>query len=135
MTLRKLLNEPKDLQRLSLSFPIDREAEFSFDIFDRTNLDRFPRKWLPGLKQLRLSNFLAAWSDLRDLLQNASSMKSLTLCEATMVTGSMISLLRILHDLKLTDVCIDGRWKVQEDGGNGTSTTVNIMKAVMLPTA
>lgn len=117
MTLRKLLNVPKDLQRLSLAFPTGREAEFSFDIFDRTNLDRFPRKWLSGLKELKLSNFLCSWSDLRELLKEARSIKSLTLRKATMETGSMISLLTTLRELNLDDVCIDGRWKIQEDGG------------------
>ena len=40
LTLGRLLNEPKDLQRLALSFPTGWEAAFSFEIFDRTNLDR-----------------------------------------------------------------------------------------------
>lgn len=117
VTLRKLLNGPKDLQRLSLCFPSGREAEFSFDIFDRTDLDRFPRKWLAGLKQLGLSNFLCTWSNLRDLLQDARDLKSLTLRDATLETGSMITLLKSLGDLKLEEVCIDGRWMVEEDGG------------------
>lgn len=117
MTLRKLLNIPEDLQGLSLTFPTGREAEFSFYIFDRTNLDRFPRKWLSNLKQLKLSNFLCTWADLRQLLKDASNLKSLTLREATMETGSMICLLTTLRELNLDNVCIDGRWKVQEDGG------------------
>jgi hypothetical protein len=117
ITLRKLLNVPKDLQCLSLTFPIGREAEFSLDIFDRTNLDRFPRQWLPGLRQLKLANFFCARSDLIDLLKEARDLKSLTLREATMETGSMVSLLTTLRDLYLEDVCIDGIWTVQEDGG------------------
>jgi hypothetical protein len=117
MTLRKLLNEPKDLQRLALSFPTGREAEFSFDIFDRTNLDRFPRSWVPGLRHLSLANFLCSWEDLNELLKDARNLKSLTLREATMETGSMISILTAVHELKLDDVCIDGTWTVQEDAG------------------
>jgi hypothetical protein len=116
-TLRKLLNEPRDLQRLALSFPEGREREFSFDIFDQTNLDRFPRTWLPGLKQLNLSNFLCAWSDLKNLLEDTRGLKALTLREGTLETGSMISLLTTLRELKLDDFCIDGKWRVQEDVG------------------
>lgn len=117
MQLRKLLNVPRDLRRLSLSFPESREAEYSFDIFDQTNLDRFPRLWLPRLTQLKLSNFLCTWTDLKGLLTDAGSLKSLTLREATLESGSMISLFTTLRDLKLEDVCVDGLWRVPEDGG------------------
>lgn len=125
MTLRKLLNVPKDLQRLSLSFPIGRDVEFSLDIFDRMDLVRLPRKWLHGLRELRLSSFFCAWSDLNGLLREAKELKSLTLCEANMETGSMISLLTTLRELGLDDVSVDGRWKVHDDGGEWHSHDEN----------
>jgi len=37
-TLRELLNEPKELRRLSLTLPLDRVAEFSYYIFHRETL-------------------------------------------------------------------------------------------------
>jgi hypothetical protein len=118
MTLRKTLNEPKELRRLSLTFPPGRESEFSFDIFDQTNLDQLPRRWLLGLKQLSLSNFLVSLPALQDLLNEARDLKSLALCEATMESGSMIELLTYLRGLKLDHVCIGGGWVVGEDGGH-----------------
>jgi hypothetical protein len=117
MTLRKLLNEPRELQSLDLTFPKAREAEFSFDIFDQTNLDRFPRKWLPGLKQLALSNSLCTYSDMQALLNEATGLESLTLRDATLETGSLPELLVVLHKMKLKDVCIDGHLNVPEDSG------------------
>ncbi|KAF7504786.1 hypothetical protein GJ744_001719 [Endocarpon pusillum] len=115
-TLRRLLNEPNDLQRLSLSF-LDRELEFSFAVLKRTKLDRSPRRWLPGLKQLSLSNFIATWPDLKYLLEDATSLKSLTLREGTLRKGSMIDLLMTLRGLKLDEICIDGRWVTDEAMG------------------
>lgn len=114
--LRKLLNEPNDLQRLSLSFR-GRKAEFSSELLKCTNLDRSPRRWLPGLKQLSLSHFLATWLDLKCLLEDATSLKSVTLREGTLENGSMKDLLMTLRGLKLDKICIDGRWVVDEDGG------------------
>ena len=116
MTLRKLLDEPNDLQRLSLSFP-GREAEFSFELLERTSLDHLPQRWLPGLKQLGLSHFLAIRPDFKHLLEDATSLKSLTLREATLENGSMIDLLMALRGLKLEEICIDGRWVIDDDIG------------------
>jgi hypothetical protein len=116
-TLRKLLNEPKELRRLSLTIPLDRVAEFSYDIFDQVNLDRCPRKWLHGLKQLSLSNFLVPLAGLLGLLDEARDLKSLALRQADLKSGSMIGLLAYLRHLKLDDVFIGGEWVIKEDGG------------------
>jgi hypothetical protein len=118
MTLRKLLNEPKELRRLSLTFPLDRVTNFSGDLFDQKNLDQHPWKWLPGLKQLSLSNFVAQLPALVGLLDEARDLKSLALRQVDLGNGSMMKLLTYLRDLKLDDVLIGGEWLVKEDRGD-----------------
>ncbi|KIX08986.1 uncharacterized protein Z518_00064 [Rhinocladiella mackenziei CBS 650.93] len=66
--LRELLNHPSQLEELSLQFPPDTTAQYSFELFDQTNIDRFPRLWMPRLKSLALCEFRCTWDDLEALL-------------------------------------------------------------------
>jgi hypothetical protein len=55
--LASLVNVPSHLSSLHLEFPEGKEATYSFEIFDRTNIDRFPRLWLASVHTLSLCNF------------------------------------------------------------------------------
>jgi len=105
------------LKSLAVQFPPQSRAEYSFEIFDRTNIDRFPRKWLNGLKSLRLTNFQCTWDDLKALLTSADCLKDLTLSEGRLETGSMIELVHSLRSMSLENVRLDGCWRVYEDEG------------------
>jgi hypothetical protein len=115
--LRKLLDCATQLDSLRLEFPRGKEAEYSFDIFDRTNLNRFPRKFLPSIQHLELHRFRCSWEDLEALLQEASQLRTLTLANCRLETCSMVDLIQALPALKLERVFILGEWSVDEDGG------------------
>jgi hypothetical protein len=115
--LARILNHPANMDTLRLEFPEGNEAEYSFDIFDRTNIDRFPKLWLPHLKQLSLCRFRCTWEDLKALLEGAKKAKVLSLCHCRLETGSMLDLLAFLPSMGLHNVNLEGRWYVDEDEG------------------
>ena len=115
--LRTLLNMPADLHHLRLEFTEFKEAEYSFELFDRTNLDRFPRFFLLHLRSFELCRFRCRWVDLRAFLTEAKSLSSLALSYCRLETGSMIDLLHFVPTMKLHFMAMHGRWYVDEDAG------------------
>ncbi|OQU98490.1 hypothetical protein CLAIMM_04272 [Cladophialophora immunda] len=115
--LRMLLNHPSELEHLDLEFPAGLEAEYSFDLFDRTNIDRFPRLWLPHLKSLRLCLFRCTWPDLAALLDGGKNLNALVMKDCRLETGSLIDLLEHLRKKRLRRVQLLGTWYVDEDCG------------------
>ena len=115
--LARLLDMTKELRSLTIKFPPHSMTEYSFEIFDRTNIDRFPRRWLSGLRVLELSNIQCTWNDLKAALQAAVHVKRLRLSDCRLETGSMINLIQALRVLKLDYVCLDGCWRVYDDEG------------------
>ncbi|EXJ69796.1 uncharacterized protein A1O5_06867 [Cladophialophora psammophila CBS 110553] len=110
--LRMLLNQPSELEHLSLEFPAGLEAEYSFDLFDRTNIDRFPRLWLPHLKSLTLSHFRCTWVDLEAFLNEGKNINSLVMKNCRLETGSLIDLLYHLRRKRFPEVLLLGTWYV-----------------------
>jgi hypothetical protein len=123
--LRMLLNNPLNLEILRLEFPEFKEAEYSFEIFDRTNLDRFPRLFLPRLESFELYRFRCSWEDLQFFLTGAKSLSSLKLAYCRLETGSMIDLLHFVPQMNLQSVAIQGRWYVDEDAGEWHAHTAD----------
>jgi hypothetical protein len=121
--LRMLLNHPSNLERLSLEFPVGQESEYSFDLFDQTNLDRFPRLWLPHLRSLALRHFRCTWADLEALLAEGRNLNSLALRDCRLETGSIIDLLEYLRRRRFPTVELLGTWYVDEDCGQWHSHT------------
>ena len=117
-----LINQAQSLQSLVLSFPIEKDAEFSYEIFDHTNVDKFPKTWLRSLKKLSLTNFHCRYEDLTQLLCG-SQIKDLTLRNGDIETGSMIDIIHLLRMVELEKVDIGGIWNVKEDDGNWHSHT------------
>jgi len=115
--LRMLLNHPSSLEDLSLEFPVGTEAEYSFDLFDRTNIDRFPRVWLPHLKTLSLCHFRCSWGDLQAFLLEGKDIMSLVMKDCRLESGSMIDLLEYLSERHLPLVVVSGTWYVDDDSG------------------
>ena len=115
--LTKLLNLPSDLLTLRLKLPLGKEAEYSFDLFDRTNLDRFPRLWLRHLRTMSLSTFRCTGTDLEALLNEARHVQSLRLSDCRLEAGSMVELIQFLRGKTLDDISLEGTWTVDEDGG------------------
>lgn len=115
--LARLLNAPSNLSSLRLEFPEGKEATYSFEIFDRTNIDRFPRLWLASVKTLSLCHFRCTWEDLRELLTAAKNLSDLTLRYCRLETDSMIDLLEFLPLLTLKHLSLQGAWKVDDDAG------------------
>ena len=115
--LRMLLNHPSNLEHLNLEFPVGQESEYSFDLFDRTNLDRFPRLWLPNLKSLALCHFRCSWADLEALLNEGRNISTMVLKDCRLETGSILDLLEYLRRRKFPAVQLLGTWYVDEDFG------------------
>jgi hypothetical protein len=115
--LARLLDMTNGLRSLTVDFPAYSRAEYSFEIFDRTNIDRFPRLWLSGLRVLKLSNIQCTWDDLKAALEAAIQVKELKLSDCRLETGSMIDLIHALGTMRLECVCMDGCWRVYEDEG------------------
>jgi hypothetical protein len=115
--LSRLLNAPSRLETLRLEFPEGKEAAYSFDIFDRTNIDRFPRLWLANVKTLSLCHFRCNFKDLKALLNAAKKLSSLIMRHCRLDIDSMIDLLEFLPELKLKHLSLEGTWKVDDDGG------------------
>ena len=115
--LAKLLDMTERLQSLTIEFPAHAMAEYSFEIFNRTSIDLLPRLWLSSLRILRLSNIQCTWNDLKAALEAAVQVKRLSLSNCRLETGSMIDLLHGLRNLGLESVCLDGYWRVYDDGG------------------
>ena len=123
LTFAKLLRRPEKLRSLALELPDHGLAEYSFEIFDQTNLDWFPRSWLPGLKRFSLTNFICNWEDLKALLDNAKEVKHLSLATCSLETGSIVELIDTLRLMQLESVSLDGIWHVNEDLGDWHSHT------------
>ncbi|ETN44533.1 uncharacterized protein HMPREF1541_10203 [Cyphellophora europaea CBS 101466] len=115
--LRQLLDQPQNLQCLRLELPRGKEAEFSFELFDRTNLDRFPRHFLSNLTHLSLSRFRCSWPDMQLFLQEATNLQTVVLVDGRLETASLIDLLWFMPTLKLGRVSLGGKWYVDEDEG------------------
>ncbi len=115
--LRMLLNHPSNLEHLSLELPMGQESEYSFDLFDRTNLDRFPRLWSPRLKSLTLRHFRCGWTDLEALLAEGKNITSLVMKDSRLETGSIIDVLEYLRKRRFAAVELLGTWYVDEDCG------------------
>lgn len=125
VALKGLLNSTSQLQHLSLELPEFQKAEFGFELFDRTNLDRFPRLWMPHLESLCLCNFQCRFGDMRALLNEGVNIKTLTLRNGRLETDSMVTLLNYLADKRLMSVSILGTWYVDEDSGEWHSHTLD----------
>jgi hypothetical protein len=115
--LARLLDMTKELRSLAIEFPSHSMAEYSFEIFNRTNIDRFPRLWLSGLQALNFSNIQCTWNDLKAALEAAVQVKALRLSDCRLETGSMVDLIHALRTMRLERVCLDGRWCVYDDDG------------------
>lgn len=115
--LRSLLDRPDSLQSLDLELLQTKQAELSFELFDRTNLDRFPRRFLRHLKILSLSRFCCRWIDLQAFLKEATQLRDLTLANCRLETASMIDLLLFVPTLHLQSITVLGKWQVDEDAG------------------
>jgi len=118
-----LLNQSSKLEELALEFPAGMESEYSFELFDRTNLDRFPRLWLPHLKSLVLCKFRCSWEDLEAFLDEARNVKSLVMKDCRLERGSMLDLLDYLNNRRVPQVELLGAWFVDEDSGEWHSHT------------
>jgi hypothetical protein len=110
--LRALLNRPSSLTHLSLDLPIGQEPEYSFEVFDQTNLDKFPRLWSAHLRSLSLCYFRCPWADLHSLLNEASELSRLTLKQCRLETGSLIDLLEYLRHRRIPHTSLLGTWYV-----------------------
>ncbi|KAK5290389.1 hypothetical protein LTS03_004326 [Exophiala xenobiotica] len=121
--LRMLLNQSSKLEELALEFPAGMESEYSFELFDRTNLDRFPRLWLPHLKSLVLCKLRCSWEDLEAFLDEAMNVKSLVMKDCRLERGSMLDLLDYLNKKRVPQVELLGAWFVDEDSGEWHSHT------------
>lgn len=115
--LRMLLDRTSELEHLSLELPMARESEYSFDLFDRTNLDRFPRLWLPRLKSLTLCHFQCSNDNLHAFLDEAKNIESLVLKHGRMEDGVMTDLLDYLAGRHLPTISLLGTWYVDADFG------------------
>lgn len=115
--LKSLLNKATELEELTLELLHGKEAEYSFELFDRTNIDRFPQLWVPHLKSLSLSQFRCRWGDLKALLDQGVNLRALTLRDCRMETRSLLDVLRYLAKRRLECVSILGSWHVDEDQG------------------
>lgn len=115
--LTRLLNNAPKLKELHLDLPSGKEAEYSFDLFDRTNIDRFPRLWVPRLKALSLSRFRCRWGDLQALLIEGVNIQALTLRDCRLETYSMVDVLTYLAKRHIHSVSVLGAWHVDEDEG------------------
>lgn len=115
--LRVLLNHCSALEDLSLEFPLGTRSEFSFELFDRTNIDRFPRSWVPHLKSLTLRQFRCSWEDLEAFLSEGRNVQFLTLENCRLETGSMIDMLEYLAERRLPHTSVLGAWDIDEDMG------------------
>ena len=115
--LRTLLDKPSNLSHLRLEFPEFKEAEYSFELFDQTNLNRLPRLFLPHLKSFELWRFRCSWDDLESFLTEAKSLTSLKLAYCRLETGSMIDIIQFIPEMKLKSIHLQGRWYVDEDAG------------------
>lgn len=117
------LSPSKTLTHLSLTLPISRKSEFSFALFDTTNLDRFPRSFLPRLTHFHLANFTCTYADFAALFSAAAapSLTHLALHDGTLETGSLVWLLRFLATTRrphrLAAFEISGEWPVLDDDG------------------
>jgi hypothetical protein len=116
-SLRMLLNKTTNLEHLRLEFPEYKVPEFSFEILDRTNLDRFPRLFVPHLRSFALCRFRSSWGNLKCFLEEARSLRSLSLAYCRLETGSMLDLIHFIPRMKLQSVALIGRWYVDEDSG------------------
>ena len=121
--LRQLLSLPASLESLRLEFPNGKEAEYSFDLFDRTNIERFPRIWTPHLRTMSLCRFQCTWYDLRALLAEGKNLESLVLSHCRLETGSFVDLLHFLSGMKLSEARVEGVWYCDEDAGEWHSHT------------
>jgi len=117
LKLTMLLNSAIELKELHIDLPNGKEAEFSFDLFDRTNIDQFPRLWVPRLKSLSLSRFRCRWGDLIALLSEGVNFQALTLRDCRLETRSMIDVLKYLAERRIRSVSVLGAWYVDEDEG------------------
>jgi hypothetical protein len=115
--LKMLLNNASELEELNIELPNGKEAEYSFDLFDRTNIDQFPRLWVPHLKSLSLCRFRCRWGDLSALLSEGVNIHALTLRDCRMETHSMLDVLCYLAKRRFHSVSVLGTWYVDEDEG------------------
>ncbi|KEF54653.1 uncharacterized protein A1O9_09095 [Exophiala aquamarina CBS 119918] len=115
--LTRLLNNSPELRDLHIDLPIGKEAEYSFDLFDRTNIDQFPRLWVSRLKSLSLSRFSCRWGDLKALLHEGVDIHALALRDCRMETYSMVDVLDYLAKRHFHSVSILGTWYVDHDEG------------------
>ncbi|KIV86344.1 hypothetical protein PV11_01959 [Exophiala sideris] len=115
--LRMLLNCPSNLEELCLTFPSGKEAEYSFELFDRTNIDRFPRLWLAHVQSLTLCDFRCSWQDLKAFLMEAKHLRSLMMKNCWLETCSMVDLFDFLATRSLARAEVLGQWYVEEDSG------------------
>jgi hypothetical protein len=123
--LQDQLNRTTNLQDLKLEFPKFKEAEYSFEMFDQTNLDRRPRLLLPNLKSFELCRFRCSWVNLQAFLAEAKSLAVLKLSSCRLDAGSMLDLLHFVPQMKLQAVSIHGRWLVDDDGGEWHAHTAD----------
>ncbi|KAK5058627.1 hypothetical protein LTR84_010891 [Exophiala bonariae] len=115
--LKSLLNKATELEELTLELLHGKEAEYSFELFDRTNIDRFPQLWVPHLKSLSLSRFHCRWGDLKALLDQGVNIRGLTLRDCRMETRSMLDVLQYLSKRRFDSISVLGTWQVDEDQG------------------
>lgn len=115
--LRILLNKAMELEELTLELLRGKEAEYSFELFNRGIIDSLPRLWVPHLKSLSLSRFLCRWGDLKALLDEGVNIRVLTLRDGRMETRSMLDVLQYLAKRRLDSASILGTWYVDEDEG------------------
>ena len=123
--LRGFLDKASSLEHLRLEFPGMKEAEYSFELLDTTNLDRFPRLFLPHLKSFELSRFRCSWQDLLVFLLEAVSLSKLKLSYCRLEAGSMIDLLHFIPQMKLQSASLHGVWYVDDDCGEWHAHTAD----------
>lgn len=124
LRLISLLNlSPTSLTQLSLSLPSSHNSEFSFALFDTTNLDRFPRTFLHRLTSFHLSNFTCVYADFSAFFSETSmpSLTHLSLHDGKLETGSLVWVFRLFASTKrphsLVSFSISGEWSVADDDG------------------
>jgi hypothetical protein len=115
--VRDVLNYAMQLYHLELKFPSHKIKEYSFEIFDRTNIAGFPRLWLSNLVFLSLAAISCSLEELKSLLQDAPRLAELRLRDCVMESGSMVNLIEHLRTQNFGGVRLDGIWKVFEDEG------------------
>ena len=116
--LRRLLDYATHLQSLKLEFLYSKSAEYNYEFFDRTNINRFPRKFMSNIRDLELRNVECSLEDLQVFLEEAPQLRRLALVGGRLEAYSMVDLIQYVSSLKLEKITLMGSFIVDQDQGS-----------------